>query len=130
MKRATRTLLLCVLCLILGTSALAQRRGSRAPTVEPTGTYSNMGGTESGDVGGTRVIVLWSLAGDREQYFVVVQQADGVPGDPELVQARVRGATIEFTLGDIRYTGTITTTGMRLRSDVGSNEFLRRQNCR
>ena len=131
MKTLTRTLLLCVLCLIAAVTADAQRRTNRSQTVNPVGTFSNMGGTESGDVGGTHIVVLWSLAGEREQYFVVVQQAEGVPGDPEMVRATVRGATIEFTLADgLRYTGTITAAGIRLRNSAGSSEFLRRQNCR
>ena len=133
MKTLTRTILLCVLCLFAAaTTADAQRRRpTRSQSVDATGTFSNMGGTESGDVGGTRIVVFWSLAGDREQYFVAVQQAEGVPGDPEMVRATVRGATIEFTLADgLRYTGTITAAGMRLRNSAGSSEFLRRQNCR
>lgn len=131
MKTLTRIFLLCVLCLIAATTVAAQRRNIRSQgQVNPVGTFSNMGGTESGDVGGTTLVVFWSLAGDREQYFVVMQDAEGVPGDPQMTRATVRGATIEFTFDDIRYTGTITASGIRLRGSTGYSGFLRRQNCR
>jgi hypothetical protein len=131
MNILTRTLLLCIICLITVTAADAQRRGNRSQRVDPIGTFSNMEfSPESGDVGGTQITVLLSFAGDREQYFVVMQDAQGVPGDPEMVRATVRGATIEFTINSIRYTGTITTAGIRLRSSEGYSGFLRRRNCR
>jgi hypothetical protein len=64
-----------------------------------TGIYSDMRLIgESGDVVGTEVFLLKSFDWNRIAHHVLFQHADGSPGSPTLVAAKLRGDVLEFEL--------------------------------
>lgn len=87
----------------------------------PTGIYSDMRYVaEGGDVVGMEVFVVSAAGG----YRAVVQCAEGVPGDPVVVAARVDGASLSFdvpaersSMCHGRFTGTLAPDGLRGRFD-------------
>ena len=137
MRAAIHTLIVCLVCSLGAPAAPAQRRRNNRQPVAPDGLYSSMqASAESGDVGGMEVMIITDYSAEPTAYYAVVQTAQGVPGTPVLVRARVRGENIEFTLpaegGDqpVRYSGMVTAAGLRLKDSYGESRILRRMNCR
>ena len=118
-----RVLLICVMCLISMPIALAQKHHPR-PQVSIGGVYENLTvGKGSGDLEGMRVVIF--AAGGA--YRAIVQEAQGGAEDPQpnFVPVTVNGKNVEFTVGERKFTGTISAAGLRLK-DQG---LLRRKPC-
>ena len=77
----------------------------------------------SGDLDGMRVAIF--AAGGA--YHAIVQIAQGGAEDPkpEFVDVEVKGTTVNFTVGEQKYTGRVMAAGLKLK-DEG---LLRRQPC-
>jgi hypothetical protein len=111
----------------------AQRRAA-TPAVKINGVYENISvGKESGDLEGMRLVIV-DGSGD---YYALVQIAGGgaeLPV-PVLVKLTISGANIAFALpqqdgGDAqKFKGTVTATGLRLRSSPGDAAMLKRKPC-
>jgi len=104
------------------------------PTVKITGVYEDIKvGKESGDLEGARLIIIEG-SGD---YYGLLQIAAGGPElpAPVLVKVTVKLASISFTLpqsdGDQaqKFTGTVTASGLRLRSSPDDVYVLKRKSC-
>ena len=133
MKLVTRTFMFSALCLVASFSVFAQRH-SAVPTVKITGVYEDIKvGKESGDLEGTRLIIIEG-SGD---YYGLLQIAAGGPElpAPVLVKVTVKLTSITFTLpqsGDgqaQKFTGIVTTTGLKLRSSPDDVYVLKRKSC-
>ena len=121
----TRLLLLCVVCLISTTVALAQKKHHPRPAVNIAGVYGGdfKVGEGSGDLEGKRVVIV--AAGGA--YHAIVQVAQGGAEDPkpEFVEVTVKGMTITFA----GMTGTVTAAGLTLKNSDGTTELLKRKPC-
>ena len=116
-------LLLCVICFLSTLTALAQNHHPK-PEVSIGGVYENLtAGKESGDLEGMRVIIF--AAGGA--YRAIVQSAEGGAEDPQpnFVPLTVKGMNVDFSVGERKFTGTITADGLRLK-DQG---LLKRRDC-
>ncbi len=138
MKTMIYVFALCVLCSVAAPLTPSQQQRNRPRPVNPEGIYSSIEySNASGDVGGMEVTIISAYNPEGNvQYYAVVQTAAGVPLAPVLVRARVRGSSVEFTVPAVdgaqavRYSGTITAAGLRLRDNTGDSRTLRRKNCR
>ena len=74
-----------------------------------------------------RVVIV--PAGDG--YYAIVQIAQGGAEDPkpEFVAAKVKGMSVAFSVGDEKFNGTVTPTGLRLKKSAGESQTLRRKAC-
>lgn len=127
MKLTVRTVLPCLICLISISTALA-RKPAAQPAVTVAGIYDNFTvGKESGDLEGMRVVIVPAGGG----YYAIVQIAQGGAEDPkpEFVEATVKGANVTFSVGDEKFTGTVTTAGLRLKNSSGVSQMLKRKPC-
>ena len=127
MKISTRALLPALICLIIAPTALAQKPGAQR-TASVAGVYDNFTvGKGSGDLEGMRVVLV--SAGN--EYHAIVQIAQGGAEDPkpEWVPVQVKGSTVNFTVGDEKYTGTISAAGLRLKSSSSESRLLKRKPC-
>ncbi|HYR75038.1 MAG TPA: hypothetical protein VEM96_04280 [Pyrinomonadaceae bacterium] len=127
MKLTTLGLLSLVIFLLVIPTALAGK-----PEVQPTatvaGVYENFTlGKGSGDLEGMRVVIVPAGVG----YYAIVQIAQGGAEDPkpEFVEAKVKGMTVAFSVGDEKFTGTATATGLRLKNSAGESQVLKRKSC-
>ncbi len=96
--------LLVLTLLILFSSLVACAATSASvPSKKLTGIYTNLKfNSESGDVSGIEIFVVWSKQG----YRVVFQDAEGSPQSPIVVDASILGKKIRFTLPERRgYSG-------------------------
>jgi hypothetical protein len=112
MKLTIRTLLSLVICLLIMPAALARKPGAQ-PTATVASVYENFTvGKESGDLEGMRVVIVPAAGG----YYAIVQIAQGGAEDPKpgFVEAKVKGMTVAFSVGDEKFNGTVTATGLRL----------------
>jgi len=127
MNLVLRALLTLVICLVLVPSSLAGKPGARpAPSV--TGVFENFTvGKGSGDLEGMRVVLVNAGGG----HYAIVQIAQGGAEDPkpEFVAAKVKGLTVAFSVGDEKFTGTATATGLRLKNSAGESRVLKRKSC-
>ena len=127
MNLVLRALLTLVICLVLVPSSLAGKPGARpAPSV--TGVFENFTvGKGSGDLEGMRVVLVNAGGG----HYAIVQIAQGGAEDPkpEFVPVTVKGLSLSFAVGDQKFTGTVTATGLRLKQEGGTLETLRRKPC-
>jgi hypothetical protein len=92
------------------------------------GVYENFTvGKESGDLVGMRVVIIPA----HDTYYAMVQIAQGGAEDPkpEFVDATVKGNTVEFTVGDQKYTGTVSIAGFRVKDPDGKTHVLKRRPC-
>src|SRR5213592_1263998 len=99
-----------LICITAVSIALA-RKPSGQPTVAVAGIYDNFTvGKGSGDLEGMRVVIVQAGGG----YYAIVQIAQGGAEDPkpEFVAAKVKGKTVTFAVGDTKYTGTATVSGL------------------
>lgn len=64
-----------------------------------TGVYSNLEYIkENGDVVGMEINIVYSTDGTKGQHYALVQEAEGVPTPPVLVQVSVNKDEIEFSI--------------------------------
>src|SRR5882724_4907996 len=126
MKLTTRAILFSIVCLVVLTVAITSNFGQ--PIVTVAGVYENFTvGKGSGDLEGMRVVIVPAGGG----YYAIVQIAQGGAEDPkpEFVAARVKGLTVAFSVGDKKFTGTATATGLRLKNSAGESQVLKRKSC-
>jgi len=92
------------------------------------GVYDNFKvGGGSGDLEGMRVVIIPA----HDTFYAMVQIAQGGAEDPKptFVDATVKGMTIEFTLDDAKYTGTVSVAGLRIKDPDGKTHVLKRRPC-
>lgn len=92
------------------------------------GVYENFTvGKESGDLVGMRVVIIPA----HDTFYAMVQIAQGGAEDPKpvFVDATVKGNTVEFTVGDQKYTGTVSVAGFRVKDPDGKTHVLKRRPC-
>lgn len=124
MKRISQvTAFLSLLVLSLSfTTSLSAQPGSVA------GVYENFTvGKESGDLVGMRVVLIPA----HDTFYAMVQIAQGGAEDPkpEFVDVTVKGKTVEFSVGDQKYTGTVSVAGLRVKDPDGQTHVLKRRPC-
>jgi hypothetical protein len=127
MKRTMPALLSLVICLLAVSTTLARKPGAQ-PTATVAGVYENLTvGKGSGDLEGMRVVIVSAGSG----YYAIVQIAQGGAEDPkpEFVEAKVRGISVVFSVGDEKFDGTVTATGLRLKNSAGESQTLKRKAC-
>jgi len=127
MKIIIYALLTCMVCLIIMPTALAHKRRTPA-AASVTGVYENLTvGKGSGDLEGMRVVIVPAGGG----HYAIVQIAQGGAEDPkpEFVEAKVKGMSVDFSVGTQKFTGTVTATGMRVKDSDGKTTLLRRKPC-
>ena len=127
MKLAVRAFLTLVICLIILSTALGRNPGAQ-PAATVAGIYDNFTvGKESGDLEGMRVVLVQAGGG----YYAIVQIAQGGAEDPkpEFVAAKVKGLNVSFAVGDEKFTGAATATGLRLKNSAGESQLLKRKPC-
>jgi hypothetical protein len=113
--------------LIIFTAAFARKPGVQTG-VTVSGIYENFTvGKGSGDLEGMRVVVV--SAGDA--YYAIVQIAQGGAEDPkpDFVPVTVKGRKIDFAVGDQKFTGTVSATGVTIKDASGSAQVLKRKAC-
>ena len=99
-----------------------------AQTGPVPGVYENFTvGKESGDLVGMRVVIIPA----HDTFYAMVQIAQGGAEDPKpvFVDATVKGNTVEFTVDDQKYTGTVSVSGFRVKDPDGKTHVLRRRPC-
>ena len=98
------------------------------PIVTVPGVYESFTvGKGSGDLEGMRVVIVPAGGG----YYAIVQVAQGGAEDPkpEFVQAEVKGKTVKFTVGEVKYTATVSANGMTVKDGSGQSQVLKRKAC-
>ena len=119
--------LLTLSALLLMTS-MSVARMPPPPAATVGGVYENFTvGKGSGDLEGMRVAIISAGGG----YYAIVQIAQGGAEDPkpEFVEAKVKGMSVEFTVGDQKFTGTASAANLRLKDGDGQTHLLRRKPC-
>lgn len=99
-----------------------------AQTGPVAGVYENFTvGKESGDLVGMRVVIIPA----HDTFYAMVQIAQGGAEDPKpvFVDATVKGNTVEFTVDDQKYTGTVNVAGFRVKDPDGKTHVLKRRPC-
>ena len=99
-----------------------------AQTAPVAGVYENFTvGKESGDLVGMRIVIIPA----HDTFYAMVQIAQGGAEDPkpEFVDATVKGNTVEFTVGDQKYTGIVGIAGFRVKDPDGQTHVLKRRPC-
>ena len=99
-----------------------------AQTGPVSGVYENFTvGKESGDLVGMRIVIIPA----HDTFYAMVQIAQGGAEDPkpEFVDATVKGNTVEFTVGDQKYTGIVNIAGFRVKDPDGKTHVLKRRPC-
>jgi len=127
MKITVRALLAGVICLMVTPAALATKAGG-APPGGVTGIYENFTvGKGSGDLEGMRVVLIAASGG----HYAIVQIAQGGAEDPkpDFVPVTVKGMTVNFAVGEEKFTGTVTPAGLRLKNSAGESQLLKRKPC-
>lgn len=123
MKLIVRALLFCMLCSIVVPTALAKKRPIQPPA-SIGGVYENFTvGKGSGDLEGMRVVIF--AAGGA--WRAIVQEAQGGAEDPkpEFVDVEVKGMNVNFSVGEQKFTGTVTAAGLNLKGQG----LLKRKPC-
>jgi hypothetical protein len=126
MKLISRLVLLSIASLVIFCVANGKPVGQ--PIVTVPGVYENFTvGKGSGDLEGMRVVIVPAGGG----YYAIVQVAQGGAEDPkpEFVQAEVKGKTVTFTAGEMKYTATVNATGMTVKDSNGQSQVLKRKAC-
>ena len=127
MKMVARVFLILAVSLTFVSMAVA-RKPAPQPVVIVPGIYENFSvGKGSGDLEGMRVTVMSAGGG----YYAIVQIAQGGAEDPkpEFVPAEVKGRTVTFSVGDQKYTATVSATGMTVKNSAGDAQVLKRKAC-
>ncbi len=126
MKLISRLILFSIICLVSLNSANA--KSPAQPIVTVPGIYENFTvGKGSGDLEGMRVAIVPAGGG----YYAIVQVAQGGAEDPkpDFVPAEVKGKTVSFAVGEAKYTGTVSATGMTVKDSSGQTQILNRKAC-
>src|SRR4051794_39519984 len=127
-KSTARTASAFLFCLLMVPSALAHNTGNQS-RASVAGVYENFTvGKGSGDLEGMRVVIV--PAGDG--YYAIVQIAQGGAEDPkpEFVPVKVKGTNVTFTVGEEKYSATVTPAGLRVKSVSDSaTSVLKRKPC-
>ncbi len=127
MKLTRRAFFTCLICLIVIPAALAKKRGPQK-NASVTGVYENFTvGKGSGDLEGMRVVLV--SAGDGHYAIVQIAQGGAEDPKPEWVPVQVKGNTVNFTVGDEKFTGTVTAAGLRIKNSTGESQLLKRKPC-
>jgi L-serine deaminase len=108
-------------------AALAKKRSAQSPA-SVKGVYEKFKvGEGSGDLEGMRVVIVSAADG----HYAIVQIAQGGAEDPkpEFVAVKVKGMNIEFTVGEQKFTGTVTDSGLRIKGSDGDAQLLKRKPC-
>ncbi len=127
MKTPMRTFLISLICLMFASTTLA-RKPAEQPAVTVAGVYEKFTvGKDSGDLEGMRVVIVPAGGG----FYAIVQIAQGGAEDPkpQFVEAKVKGTTVNFSVGDEKFTGTATASGLRIKSSAGESQVLKRKAC-
>lgn len=127
MKLTAKICLTALICLLTVSGTVAQNTRTAA-TGPIAGVYENFTvGKGSGDLEGMRVVIIPAGGG----FHAMVQIAQGGAEDPkpEFVAATVKGATIEFTVGEQKFTGSVSVNGLRLKDTAGETHVLKRRPC-
>lgn len=131
MKLIVRLFLTLAICLMVIPTALGRNPATRSvagPAISVTGVYENITvGKGSGDLEGMRVSILSAGGG----HYAIVQIAEGGAEDPkpEFVEVTVKGSTVNFAVGDRKFSGTVTAVGLRIKEAGGSAQVLKRKPC-
>jgi len=123
MKRSSQVF--AVLILLIFTASFANVSAQTGPVA---GVYENItANKDSGDLEGMRVVIIPA----HDAFYAMVQIAQGGAEDPkpEFVNATVKGNTVEFTVGDQKYTGTVSVAGFRVKDPDGKTHVLKRRPC-
>lgn len=126
MKLTCRLILFSIICFV--SLSLTNAKNFAQPIVTVSGVYENFTvGKGSGDLEGMRVVMV--PAGDS--YYAIVQIAQGGAEDPkpEFVQAEVKGKSVSFTVGEVKYTGSASAAGLTLKDSSGQTQVLKRKAC-
>src|SRR5438132_11961389 len=126
MRLIPRMVLFSLVCITVLTVAIAKNFGQ--PIVTVPGVYESFTvGKGSGDLEGMRVVIFSAGGG----YYAILQIAQGGAEDPkpEFVPADVKGRTVSFSVGDQKYTGTVSATAMTVKSSAGDSHVLKRKAC-
>ena len=126
MKQPIRIALLCLVAVAGLSVAISKNFGQQIVTVP--GVYENFTvGKDSGDLEGMRVVIVPAGGG----HYAIVQIAQGGAEDPkpEFVPAEVKGKSVSFAVGDEKFTGTATATGLTLKNAAGEAQTLKRKAC-
>ena len=127
MKSIVRVFLIGLICLIVVPAAAAKKPGV-VPAPSVTGIYENFTvGKTSGDLEGMRVVLV--SAGDGHYAIVQIAQGGAEDPKPEFVPVTVKGLTVSFKVGVMKFTGTVTVAGLKLKSEGGYPEILKRKPC-
>lgn len=124
MKRSSQVVAILGLLVFSGFFA-ANVSAQSAPVA---GIYENFTvGQESGDLVGMRVVIIPAA----DTFYAMVQIAQGGAEDPKpvFVDATVKGRTVEFTVNDQKYTGTVSVAGLRVKDADGQTHVLKRRPC-
>jgi len=127
MKIVARVFFILAISVISISTAIARRPPAQQVVIVP-GIYETFTvGKDSGDLEGMRVTIISAGGG----YYAIVQIAQGGAEDPkpEFVPAEVKGRTVSFSVGDQKYTGTVSATGMTVKTNAGASQTLKRKPC-
>lgn len=133
MKLIGRSILLCVISLVIPMTAFSQKRST--PSVAIEGTYEHLTvGEGSGDLEGMRVILI---DGGGGIHAIVQEAAGGVElPDPAMTAVTVKGTAISFSIkfpGEDEtqtFSGKVSATGLTLhRGNSKQSFFLKRRKC-
>jgi hypothetical protein len=127
MKLIVRAFVTALVCLIIVPAALARKPGAtKVPSL--TGVYENFTvGKGSGDLEGMRVVLV--AAGDGHYAIVQIAQGGAEDPKPEFVPVTTKGNKVNFAVGDEKFTGTVTATGLILKNSAGESQTLKRKPC-
>ena len=126
MKLTVRAFLIALICLIVIPAALAKKPSTTVPSV--TGVYENFTvGKGSGDLEGMRVVLV--AAGNGHYAIVQIAQGGAEDPKPEFVPVTANGNKVNFAVGDEKFTGTVTGTGLVLKNSAGESQTLKRKPC-
>ena len=127
MKLLLLTFSTCLICLIIIPAALAKKPAAKA-AVSVEGIYEKFTvGKGSGDLEGMRVVLV--AAGDGHYAIVQIAQGGAEDPKPEFVPVKVSGTTVNFTVGEEKFTGKVTAAGLSLKNSTGESRLLRRKPC-
>jgi hypothetical protein len=127
MKLITRAFLSCLISLVIVPAALAKKPAPRIAASVP-GVYENFTiGKGSGDLEGMRLVLV--AAGDGHYAIVQIAQGGAEDPKPEFVPVKVTGTKVSFTVGELKFTGTVTAAGANLKDSSGESHSLKRKLC-
>jgi hypothetical protein len=127
MKLIMRAFVTGLICLIVVPVTLARKPAAPvAPSL--TGVFENFTvGKGSGDLEGMRVVLV--AAGNGHYAIVQIAQGGAEDPKPEFVPVTAKGNRVNFAVGEEKFTGTVTATGLILKNSAGESQTLKRKPC-